>query len=102
VNTGQLIPFPNLPVLANSIWQGTLVQPNGSFPLSMRFISGGQVQVTMAGRVYNTGSYQQSPSGVAFRTVPEGVYNFFGIIVSGNEMKGTLASPDNQWNITKQ
>jgi hypothetical protein len=104
VNSGTIITNPTIP-LDNTLWKGILSLVNGaqeSFQLD--FKGGSKVEPKAGANSFGSLSYTRSVSGAVIRFTG-GIYPYFGVISSDNEIKGHWSTtPTNYllWQTVKQ
>ena len=114
INTGQLIANTNIP-LDNSVWEGKPILANGLYGYMLRFTPILKVDIqetffeppsTYKSYSYPNIIYKRSVSGTVFRAeVNAGGAGagrlFFGVVISGTEMRGSEKNPNNLWKASK-
>jgi hypothetical protein len=115
INAGQLVADPNIP-LDNTLWEGKPVLASGLYGYQMEFMPALKITIQETYFIppslyqsyfYPNNTYKRSASGAVIRAS----YNaggagagspFFGVIISGTEMRGSIKNPNNSWKATKQ
>lgn len=100
VNTAELIVNPDIP-LENTSWRGTMPTSGGTLIFGLRFKTGTQAILKGGGPEDVEISYTRSVNG-AFIRFKTGVSNYFGVIKSDNEIKGSIDKTYDTWQVTKQ
>lgn len=100
ITSGELISNPNTSPLDNTLWKGTYTLENAQTVIvNLRFLPGSKFQFESAGSTPYPFVYTRSASSVIIR----GGNNFFGIVISGTEMKGSdSAILLNIWEVKKE
>jgi hypothetical protein len=115
INTGQLIANPNTP-LDNTLWEGKPVLASGLYGYQMKFMPALKITIQETyyippslyqSYLYSDNPYSRSAAGAVIRSSYKnggaGASSlFFGIIISGTEMRGSIKNYNNQWKATKQ
>ena len=115
INAGQLIADPNI-TLDNTQWDGKPILASNLYDYLISFMPVFKVDIQETyfyppslykSYLYPNNTYKRSASGAVIRAS----YNtggagagslFFAIIISGNEMRGSIKNPNNIWKATKQ
>jgi hypothetical protein len=102
INTGELIVNTDFP-LDNTVWKGSIFF-GSSATLQMKFTPGYNVEITIANSLVFQYVYKRPAPGAYIRATPSGTNanQFFGVLVSANEMKGSYLSSLNYWQMIKQ
>ena len=100
VNTLELIENSGMPI-ENTSWRGTMPTSAGTLLFGLRFKAGTQAILKGCGPEDVEISYTISVNG-AFIRFTCGASNYFGVITSGNEMKGSIDKTYDSWQVTKQ
>ena len=100
VNTGELIKTP-IVFLDNTAWAGSVINVNvNPTAITMNFTPDNYVEIEhFAQGAYN---YSRSASGVVLRFYIAATFKFFGVIISGNEIRGSMDVPEYQFKVLKQ
>ena len=104
INYCELIANPNIPV-DNTVWKGKIVT-GAPYLVEMSFRPAFKIDLQI-GYTYTNNTYTRSASGAVIRADIKPVGSgagttFFGVIISGSEMKGCDKISNNQWEATKQ
>src|SRR5687767_2422744 len=97
INSCNLLENPNMS-LNNTVWRGTM----SAYPIELSFMPGDKIRLLTAAlgtSAIGTFTYTRSASGAVIRFSNSGVLFFFGVIISGSEMKGSYGYP---WEVVKQ
>jgi hypothetical protein len=101
VNSGELVANPNLP-LDNTSWKGTYFNGSSQQPLQFSFSPGLKISITFGSFPTQVNTYTRSSSGAVIRYGVGGMYPFFGVVASGNLMKGSEQDFRFPWQAIKQ
>jgi len=100
VNTGELIKTP-IVFLDNTSWAGSVINVDvNPTAIIMNFTPDNNVEIAH----FSQGAYiySRSASGVVLRFYIAATFKFFGVIISSNEIRGSMDVPEYQWKVTKQ
>ena len=105
INSGKLIADPYV-FLDNTVWKGAYRDVEGiSQPMQITFKPNYKVEIKYTEGPIHQYLYTRTESGrggVVRVDVNNGLFFIFGVITSGNEMKGSKVDSDTPWQATKQ
>ena len=104
VNNSELIPNPFNKPLGGTVWKGKFTNYDGVVSdIEMDFVDDSHMNaIFWGGKLYYL--YDKSASGIVFSTRPamEDFNQFFGVIITENQMVGTDADPTRTFQVTLQ
>jgi len=102
INSGQII-STSITSLENTVWKGAVSPKGGAdYSAQLNFMPATKVVILFGVGSHGPYSYTRSSSGAVIRTTIDTFNNFFGILISDTEMKGSYTSVDYPLQTTKQ
>jgi hypothetical protein len=101
INSGELIANPNLP-LDNTVWKGFYISGATPLSLQLKFSPGYAITANYGTLPDHKATYTRSSSGAVIRYGTGGMYPFFAVITSENQIKGSSTSSDYPLQAIKQ
>jgi hypothetical protein len=101
INSGGMIIDPAIP-LDNTVWKGFYISGGSQLSLQLRFSPGSVIIANYGTLADQKATYIRSSSGSVIRYGIGGMYPFFAVISSGNEIKGSSTSSAYPLQVLKQ